>query len=319
MAMSSALTRPRRISRARIFTVTAISLLVISLAAAVFFLLSLRAEAAQLEHALSAEKQSLSETQTELTAVQAALAELEASLAETPAGPLVSPTDYQLLYPDLYTTPAAAWRGEADKTFYLTFDDGPSQYTDEILDVLAEQNVKGTFFIVGDCIPGREELLRRIVDEGHALAIHTNTHKYGEIYASVEAFLTDFDMVRNRIAEVTGVECDIFRFPGGSINSYNRATCTAIISEMTRRGFTYYDWNISAGDATASPTERSVTNTLLEQYPKYDRAIILTHEKSFSAAVLATVLPEMLEAGYHFETMDSAVEPVIFGYPRPHY
>lgn len=223
---------------------------------------------------------------------------------------------YQALYPELYAQHAQQYRGDAGKVMYLTIDDGPSRHTGLILDTLAQHGVKATFFVIGENITGREDELRRIVADGHTLAIHTNTHKLSEIYQSVEAFLDDFNAVYTRIKDITGVAPDMFRFPGGSINAYNATTYQAIIAEMTRRGFTYYDWNVSAGDAVNNATQKSVVNNILTNYPGYESCILLMHEKTFTVDVLNHVLPEMIEAGYTFLPMDNQVRPVVFGYPR---
>ncbi|MDR1246606.1 MAG: polysaccharide deacetylase family protein, partial [Clostridiales Family XIII bacterium] len=125
---------------------------------------------------------------------------------------------YHELYPQLYAARPERFFTR-DKTVYLTFDDGPSMYTERVLDILKEKNVKASFFIVGDSAvrlgdKGRA-LLGRMIDEGHTVGVHCNTHAYDRVYASVEAFLDDFNKAHTLIKDVTGVSADIFRFPGG--------------------------------------------------------------------------------------------------------
>ena len=107
------------------------------------------------------------------------------------------------------------------KTVYLTFDDGPSARTPEVLKILEEYGVKATFFVVGKDTEQSKQWMRDIVAAGHTIGVHSFTHDYREIYSSVEDYLDDFAKEYALIEEVTGVPPQIFRFPGGSINAYN--------------------------------------------------------------------------------------------------
>ena len=102
---------------------------------------------------------------------------------------------------------------------YLTFDDGPSIYTEEILDILDEYQVKATFFVVGKESDAAKEALRDIVARGHTLGMHSYSHKYSELYASEEAFEADFLKLQGYLEDVTGVKSKVYRFPGGSSNT----------------------------------------------------------------------------------------------------
>ena len=99
---------------------------------------------------------------------------------------------------------------EGKERVYLTFDDGPSEYTDEILDILDEYEVKATFFVLAK--DGYEEQYQRIVDEGHTLALHSYTHQYGQIYESPEAFRQDITMLSDYLFDITGYRCEFYRF-----------------------------------------------------------------------------------------------------------
>ena len=127
------------------------------------------------------------------------------------------------------------------KTMYLTFDDGPSEEnTAAVLDILKEYNIQATFFVVGENVRRHPEVARRIVEEGHTIGIHCNRHEYGELYESVDSYLADFREAHDAVYEVTGVEAKLFRFPGGSLNSYNKDVYEEIIAEMTEKGFIYF-------------------------------------------------------------------------------
>ena len=122
---------------------------------------------------------------------------------------------YQTMYPDFYAPEPLTATEEASKVIYLTFDDGPSERTVEILEILREKDVKATFFVIGRTDEDSLNLMKEIVEEGHAIAMHTYSHRYTDIYASVEDYLADMYKLFVLIRDTTGVEPSIFRFPGG--------------------------------------------------------------------------------------------------------
>lgn len=228
---------------------------------------------------------------------------------------------YQSLYPEMYTDYPEEFIIAEEQTVYLTFDDGPSSVTDEVLEVLDAYGVKATFFVVGSNLESSEnaERLKKIVESGHSVGIHTYSHSYSEIYASVDAYLEDFYRTWELIVEITGVEPTIFRFPGGSINAYNGTIYQEIISEMTRRGFVYYDWNLSAGDDTLG-TSSLDTETIVNNATRnlgYHSIFLLFNDsgsKSTSVQALPEVIEYYLESGYSIEPLTNDIAPVIFNY-----
>ena len=224
--------------------------------------------------------------------------------------------EYQKLYPDMYVKPAKAMRTEP-KTVYLTFDDGPSERTPEILDILDKEGIKATFFIIGKEGDGEKDLLKRMSEEGHAIGIHTYSHIYSSIYSSVENYMDDFNKTFQLIYDTTGVKPEIFRFPGGSINRYSAQNYEEIIAEMMRRGFTYYDWNASSGDANSIATANSVYNNTVQSSEGKDRIILLMHDSIGKSDVVAA-LPNIIEyykaKGYKFEPITNDVSPIAFNY-----
>lgn len=229
--------------------------------------------------------------------------------------------EWQSLYPKLYADPEAK-RSTVDeeKTVYLTFDDGPSVQTPQILEILKEYNVKATFFVVGHDDEQSRQRMKAVVDAGHAIGVHTYSHDYKTIYSSVSAYLDDFNRQYELIHEATGVYPQIFRFPGGSINGYNGVTYQEIISEMVRRGFVYFDWNVATGDAVAGGNQdkASLTANALKSVDSLRRSVLLMHD---SADKVTTVeaLPDIIEgyqdAGFTFEVLTPEVVPVVYGYP----
>lgn len=228
---------------------------------------------------------------------------------------------YQNLYPDLFVDEKISFVDKEEKYAYLTFDDGPSATTDSVLAILEEYDVPATFFIMGINLESEQniERLKAIVDAGHTIAVHTYTHNYSEIYKSVETYLDDFYLVWSKIYEITGVKCDIFRFPGGSINSYNAAVYQEIISELTRRGFVYYDWNVSSEDSVASNVPVSMILENSSKIGNLSKIILLMHDSAYKNSTVSA-LPQIIElyqkSGYTLDVLDRSVRPTVFAYSR---
>lgn len=228
--------------------------------------------------------------------------------------------EYQKKYSSLYIENDFVFTDEKDKKVcYLTFDDGPdTKVTSEILDILKEYDAKATFFVVYKDGDAERELYKRIVDEGHAIGVHTASHNYSKIYSSVDAYLKDFNRISKHIEECTGIKPEIFRFPGGSINSYNASNYHELIAEMVRRGYTYYDWNISSGDSSrAYVPAKEIADNVLNSNKNIRRKIVLMHDgkgHSTTPEALPAIIEGMTEQGYEFKALDNTVTPVCFGY-----
>lgn len=226
---------------------------------------------------------------------------------------------YGDLYPDFYAPQEPAANVRKTEVIYLTFDDGPSPRTAEILDILKEKNVKATFFVIGSQGPENEALLRRIAEEGHSLGMHSYSHNYGKIYSSVEDYLADMYNIFTQIRDTTGVTPTLFRFPGGSINGYNNAIYQDLISEMIRRGFIPFDWNISSEDAATTglvPAEKLVNNVVTAA-KRVERGIVLMHDsapKTTTVQALGPMIDGLLEMGFELEALTSDTMPVLYAY-----
>ena len=245
-----------------------------------------------------------------------------AGTEESPAQPdgvdtsdMAAPS-YQMLYPDMYCERPKAFT-VSEGAAYLTFDDGPSERTPEVLAILKEYGVKATFFVVGKSDERSQAWMRQIVEEGHTLAIHTYSHDYRSIYTSVESYLRDFNDIYELVHEATGTYPTIFRFPGGSLNAYNQGIYEEIIAEMLRRGFVYYDWDASTQDAASKTTVQSLVDGALGGASGKSRCILLAHDsadKGNTVAALPQIIEGLAQMGYSFDRLTPEVQPVTFGY-----
>lgn len=204
---------------------------------------------------------------------------------------------------------AAAYDGKIMK---LTFDDGPRwDTTPQILDILKTRGIKATFFLVGGNVEKNPELAKRIVDEGHAIGIHCYDHEYETLYQSVETYVADFNKASDIIEAATGVRPKIFRFPGGSINSYNKPIYAEIITEMERWGYVYFDWNASLEDAVGGATAKSIIEQAGSTAAPFDYVVMLAHD---TVAITAENLEGVLDlfGEYRFEEIKDGDRPIQF-------
>ena len=179
---------------------------------------------------------------------------------------------------------------------YLTIDDGPSDNTAAILDTLAKYNVKATFFVVGKTDDQSKEMYQRIVNEGHTLGMHSYSHKYSVVYDSLDAFETDFNQLQSYLYDITGQECRLYRFPGGSSNQVSNTDMSEFIRFLNEEGVTYFDWNVSSGDATSQAyTADELLNNVLTDVPKYKTSVVLMHDSNTKSTTVEALGP-MIEA-----------------------
>lgn len=181
---------------------------------------------------------------------------------------------------------------------YLTFDDGPSANTDQILDILDEYGVKATFFVVGKA--GYNDQYRRIVEEGHTLGMHSYSHVYRDIYESVEAYGQDLEKLHTYLYELTGVDSRIVRLPGGSSNTVSKDKIQDIIAYLGQQGMTYYDWNVSSGDAASGyVSAQQIADNVLNHVSEHHTSIVLMHDasgKNTTVEALPIILEKILES-----------------------
>ena len=191
------------------------------------------------------------------------------------------------------------------KVIYLTFDDGPSDYTLELLKVLDKYNVKATFFVAGT---GRLSYLAKIDAAGHAIGLHSVTHKYSEIYASEDAFFADLYGIQKIVEQQIGYKTWLMRFPGGSSNMESAKYCKGIMTKLTKsvvdQGFYYFDWNVDSDDAGGARSAEEVFRNVTNGCAKKNNAIVLQHDiKGFSVKAVEDIIIWGLSNGFTFEKL----------------
>lgn len=206
--------------------------------------------------------------------------------------------------------------GDEQKVIYLTFDDGPSPNTDKILNILAKYNVKGTFFVTGNDASFRY-LIARAAKEGHTVGLHTYTHQYS-IYSSEETYFADLNSVKDMVKQLTGIDAHHIRFAGGSSNTvsrkYNRGIMSRLVKDVQSRGFRYYDWNVSSGDAAGNlvPKNSIVANATAS---RANHICLLMHDSRPKVSTVEA-LPSIIE---HYKKLGYAFLPISDSTPLFHH
>lgn len=183
----------------------------------------------------------------------------------------------------------------AGRKVYLTFDDGPSRYTGEILDILDQYDVKATFFVVGKESDWAREALQEIVDRGHTLGMHSYSHKYAEIYESVESFSEDLDKIQNYVYDATGVTSTVYRFPGGSSNTISKVDMNDFADYLDTQEIRFFDWNVSSGDAVkGGASVEQLTKNVMGDVVRHKNVIVLMHDAA-NKRTTVEALPIIIE------------------------
>lgn len=203
-----------------------------------------------------------------------------------------------------------------EKIIYLTFDDGPSyNITPKILDVLKEKNVKATFFVIGTKIDALGHITKRAYNEGHSIGLHSFTHDYQKIYQSEDNFWNDIGIIREKVFNITGHYAKIIRFPGGSSNTISRRYQSGIMTSLTKsvtdKGYIYFDWNVSSGDAGGTKDPVKIYKNVTANLKSGDN-IVLMHDVDANEGTLnalSKIIDYGQKQGYTFEKITENTEP----------
>lgn len=193
---------------------------------------------------------------------------------------------------------------------YLTFDDGPStKNTARLLDILKEENVKATFFLIDKT--NTDYLIKRMYDEGHTIGLHTASHNYKYIYSSTTNFIKDIEKIQEKVARITGEKSSIIRFPGGSSNtvsSFNPGIMCTLSNMIIEKGYHYFDWNVSSGDAGSKRSKKNTYRNVTNNLSKNRANVVLMHDIYDSTVdAVKDIIKYGKDNGYTFEkiTMDT--------------
>lgn len=196
----------------------------------------------------------------------------------------------------------ASASAQTPKTVYLTFDDGPSdRVTPKILDVLDEENVKATFFIIGQQAERRDYLIKREAESGHTVAVHSYTHNYSEIYSSPHSLIADIDRCNDVIESITGKRSDLYRFPGGSYGLREE-----LIAAAAGHGMRYVDWNASTRDAECPGSAGQLFDSAVATSAGLDRVVLLSHDSTYKTSTpeaTRRLIKYYRENGYTFDVL----------------
>lgn len=199
---------------------------------------------------------------------------------------------------------------KGEKVAYLTFDDGPSDNTEKILDILKEKKAVSSFFIIGkDISEEKEKIIKRALKQGNAVGVHTYCHEQCNIYKDKEHFFSDYDKAEQVLEDILGRKPTLHRFPWGSNNGFVSSFVDSLIEELQRRGVRSFDWNVSGEDSVgASVPEETIFANVKRDLTRYDKPIILLHDSAtmnHTTAVLPQIIDYIREQGYEFDTLEN--------------
>ena len=199
---------------------------------------------------------------------------------------------------------------------YLTFDDGPSNITEEMLWVLRKKNIKATFFVVGKEIEGNEEILKEIYNEGHAIGLHTYTHKMPIVYRNETSFIHEMEDTQRIIYRVLGLKTNIIRFPGGSKPHLNNE----FLDKLHNSNYKIYDWNVTVSDGIdVNRSSKSIYREATRFKGNLNRIIILMHcskKNKNTLNALEDILTFYEKSQYHFEKITEETKEYYFRFKR---
>lgn len=194
------------------------------------------------------------------------------------------------------------------KVVYLTFDDGPSKHTPEVLSILKKYDIKASFFVTG-MNKKYYSYMKNVVDEGHTIALHTYSHKYGKVYKSTDAYFNDLKKIQDLVEKQTGLKVYNIRFPGGSSNTvsrkYSKGIMTKLVKQVEKQGFRYFDWNCENGDGFSKMSQSEMIRRGTSS--SANQIMILMHDANGKEDTIET-LPKIIEyyakKGYQFKAID---------------
>ncbi len=194
------------------------------------------------------------------------------------------------------------------KRAFLTFDDGPSSNTNQILDILNERGIKATFFVLGSNVEKNPEMVKRMYDEGHFIANHGYSHVYETIYQSPQTVLDEYNKCNQMVRDAIGEQeynSHLFRFPGGLVGGKYADIKNQANDLLLQNNIVHVDWNALNGDSeTTSPTIEYEMQRIQETVGDKQSVVILMHDaqaKKVTVEALPSMIDYLKEQGYEFK------------------
>ena len=250
-------------------------------------------------------------------------ARAESASQETPAAPAAKAMLADRSSEEAYALLAGGSRIRTEReytvpdqpTVYLTFDDGPSKYTEQVLDILREEEIKATFFVVGQLVPDRKAVVSRIAREGHAIGNHTYNHVYSELYGSFKGFWSQTVKTDDVLEEVLGEKPFLLRAPGGTATNFD----AFYFYYLEQAGYTVVDWNVDSRDAIRQGVPAEEIIATVKKSPLKHQLTVLMHDGAGHGETVKA-LPEIIayykQQGYAFAALDRSVKPEQFALAR---
>ena len=195
-----------------------------------------------------------------------------------------------------------------EKVAYLTFDDGPTKtITPKVLDILEEEDVKASFFVIGKSVESYPEIVKRAYEEGHYIANHGYSHDNNKLYKSEESFINEIEKTDEAIGKAIGIEnysSHIFRFPNGFMSPLYKSKKKKMANLLTEMGYTYIDWNSLNNDSIKKYTKEQLVENLKKSSKEKDTLVILMHDTkdvSNSSEALKESIQYLKSEGYEFK------------------
>ncbi|MEO3946147.1 polysaccharide deacetylase family protein [Gorillibacterium sp. CAU 1737] len=217
---------------------------------------------------------------------------------------------------DTTSKQAASQEATEEKVVYLTFDDGPSKLTPAVLDLLKQEQVKATFFALGELAEARPALVKRVVEEGHALGNHSYNHVYRELYSSFEGFWDQITRTEEVLFQITGSRTSLLRPPGGSYTNFD----SFYFYLLEQAGYRVFDWNVDSIDASKRGVKASAILNAVVKAPLKNRMVVLMHDGAGheeTVKALPAIIKHFKDNGYRFERLDAADTSVQFRLGKP--
>ncbi|MGL4522143.1 MAG: polysaccharide deacetylase family protein [Bacilli bacterium] len=202
------------------------------------------------------------------------------------------------------------WNGEKVKIAYLTFDDGPSKYTEQIVDILTENKVGATFFPVGTNVERWPEKIDYIKEHGHYVGLHSMTHDYETLYgdASGKRYIKEMTTLRSNVQSIIGEQGNLIRSPYGSVPGIKQP----FVDKIKQNDFKLWDWTIDSNDWRHKNKPNQIVKDITSQLTQ-DVEVILVHEREQTVRVLPKIIKELKAKGYTLLAYDESMHfPVNF-------